>query len=276
MEPVRRDAIRTRLGAGLLCLAGLLPSGLRAQDCGVSGQNEFVADVMDEFYFWYQEMPAVDPTSFESPDAYLDAVRFPPPRRDVQLHRRPGRQRRVSTRRASSSASASASRFVGNVLRIAQVFPESPASEAGLARGDTVLAIDGVSVEELLETGQFSGVFGPPEEGQQVELRWRTLAGDERSAVMVKRIVTIPTVSQTAIFEIEGRLYGYIHFRNFVRPSIDALNNAFAEMRIGGVQELGSGSPLQRRRPRRRGPTPRRPDRRRRHVHADVRRVLPQ
>jgi C-terminal processing protease CtpA/Prc len=53
-----------------------------------------------------------------------------------------------------------------------------------------------------------------------------------------KRPVTIPTVSQTAIFDVNGLPVGYIHFRNFVEPSIAALNNAFAEFRRQGVVDL--------------------------------------
>ena len=229
------------LGLGLGGLATLVTLAvvppLAAQDCSVPGQNEFVADVLDEFYYWYRELPPADPSQFDSPEAYLDAVRFRPLDESFSF----------IAHQAESDAFFSeslfvgigfGSRFVGTALRIAQVFPDSPASEAGLVRGDTIVAIDGVSVDELLETGQFSGAFGPGEIGYTVELIWRSLAGDEHSATVVKRAVTIPTVSHTAIFDIEGRLYGYIHFRNFVRPSTDALNNAFAAMRISGVDEL--------------------------------------
>ncbi len=233
------DRIGTRLGfvLGGLAVALVAPAPLIAQDCSVRGRNEFVAAVLDEYYYWYRELPAADPSQFESPDAYLDAVRFRPLDESFSY---------IADQAASDAFFSDSqfvgigfgSRFVGTTLRVTQVFPDSPAADAGLARGATILAIDGVTVEELLATGRFGGAYGPSEIGYTLELRWRSLAGEERSATVVKRAVTIPTVSHTAIFEIEGRRYGYIHFRNFVRPSTDALNNAFAEMKIMGVDDL--------------------------------------
>jgi len=50
--------------------------------------------------------------------------------------------------------------------------------------------------------------------------------------------VTIPTVSLTHIVDVDGRKVGYLFFRNFVRPSIAALNDAFAALKSAGATEL--------------------------------------
>ena len=55
---------------------------------------------------------------------------------------------------------------------------------------------------------------------------------------MVKRLVTIPTVSLTSVITSDGRKVGYIFFRNFVEPSHEALDRAFAELRAAQVTEL--------------------------------------
>jgi len=123
-------------------------------------------------------------------------------------------------------------------VRIAQVFPESPAAEAGLARGDTVLEVDGQPVPELLASGSFHSSFGPSEVGITVEIAWRTPAGEERRAVMIKSMVKIPTVSQVEVLELGGRRVGYLHFRNFVRPSPAALDAAFETLLQAGVSDL--------------------------------------
>jgi len=211
----------------------------RAQsDCSVVGQNTYVRNNLREFYLWYQELPDPDPAFFDSPAAYLEAVRYRP--LDTSLS--------YVTDRASSDAYYSDSQFIGiglstkqtgpEELRIAQVFAGSPAEEAGLARGDTLLTIGGRSVAELAAAGELGSAFGPSEIGYSVELEWRTLAGDERRATVTKREVTIPTVSLTRVFDLDGRPVGYLHFRNFVRPSIDALDTAFAELRALGAQDL--------------------------------------
>ena len=54
----------------------------------------------------------------------------------------------------------------------------------------------------------------------------------------MKALVTIPTVSQTAVIDSAGRRVGYLHFRNFVQPSVAALDTAFTQLRDAGANEL--------------------------------------
>jgi C-terminal processing protease CtpA/Prc len=207
-------------------------------DCSIFGQNQFVHDALDQYYLWYSEIPDLDPALFDSPEAYLEAVRYRPLDESFSY----------ITTKARTDAFYSSSEFVGigfsfrqtriDEVRIAQVYPNSPASEAGLTRGDYLLAVNGRSVPELLATGGFSAAFGPSEIGVTVALEWRTRRGEERSGVVTKRVVAIPTVSHTNIFDVNGLPVGYLHFRNFVEPSIDALNRAFAEFRTRGVVDL--------------------------------------
>ena len=55
---------------------------------------------------------------------------------------------------------------------------------------------------------------------------------------MVKRLVTIPTVSLTRVVEVDGRKVGYLFFRNFVQPSVAALTDAFTALKAAGATEL--------------------------------------
>src|SRR4030095_10812243 len=65
-----------------------------------------------------------------------------------------------------------------------------------------------------------------------------TRNGTRREAQLTKRLVTIPTVSLTSVFNVDGRKVGYLHFRNFVRPSMAALDQAFETLKQSGVTEL--------------------------------------
>jgi C-terminal processing protease CtpA/Prc len=191
-----------------------------------------------EFYLWYRELPDLDPVLFDSPEAYLNAVRFRPLDEAFSY---------ISSLAATQSYYSS-SQFIGigfsmkqtgaEEVRISQAFPDSPASEARLGRGHYLLAVDGRSVPELLQRGQLGAALGPSEIGYRVEIEWRTVRGERRSAVVTKRPVTIPTVSQTEVFDVDGLPVGYLHFRNFVEPSIDALNRAFAEFKSRGVTDI--------------------------------------
>lgn len=230
----------------LACLVVLIvtcaaPPLARAQgspvSCSTAGKNLYVRDVMTDLYLWYSEMPNVNPTSFGSPEAYLEAVRY----------RTLDSTFSYITSRAANNAFYSDSQFIGFGLstilndlemRVTQVFPESPASEAGLSRGDRIVEIGGRLVTALISSGQIGSAFGPSEIGVESDIAFVNEAGSRREAHMVKRLVTIPTVSLTRIYNVGGRRVGYIFFRNFVVPSYEALDNAFAELSAASVEEL--------------------------------------
>jgi carboxyl-terminal processing protease len=205
--------------------------------CSSSGQNLYVRDVMSDLYLWYREMPTVNPVRLSSPEAVLDALRYRPLDSTFSY----------ITSRAANEAFYSDSQFIGfglstttseSEMRVLQVFGDSPASEAGLARGDRILEIDGRNVAQLIASGQIGDAFGPTEVGVQSRIVFRSRDGQERRATMTKRLVTIPTVSLTQVYEVEGRKVGYVFFRNFVRPSFEALDTAFATLKDAGVTEL--------------------------------------
>jgi len=207
-------------------------------DCSVGGQTGFVRGILQEYYLWNDQLPDPDPESFPSPEAYLDAVRFRP--LDTSFS--------YITSKAAQDAFYSDSSFIGfgfsssqtgaAEVRITQVFPDSPASEAGLARGDRILEVDGRPIGEVIAAGGLSAALGPGEVGLTSELLFVNPLGRERRELLVKRIVRIPTVSQVEIYEIGRRRVGYVHFRNFVRPSYGALDLAFQELSKADVNDL--------------------------------------
>jgi len=222
-----------------LTLAALaLPAAARAQtDCTIPGQNLFVRNTLQEFYLWYREMPHPNTALFPSPEAYLEAVRYRPLDESFSY---------IVTE-STSDAFFSDSQFIGfgiglkfegQVLRLTEVYPDSPGSEAGLRRGYRIEAINGVSVADLVARGEIGGAFGPSEIGYSALIRFRDLAGVEGEVRMAKRLVTIPTVSGTRVLDVDGRKVGYLVFRNFTEPSVGALTAAFDQLRAEGATEL--------------------------------------
>jgi C-terminal processing protease CtpA/Prc len=197
----------------------------------------FVRDVLDEYYLWYRELPRANPANYATPEAYLEAVRYRPLDDSFSY----------ITSRAANEAFYGESQFVGfgfsteiagPELRVLQVFPESPAAESGMARGDRILEIDGRTVRELIDSGGINAAFGASTPGVTSTVLVRSRNGAERRATLTKRVVTIPTVSLTRTFLVDGRIVGYLFFRNFVEPSTAALNEAFGALREAGATEL--------------------------------------
>lgn len=205
--------------------------------CATLGQNLRTRDILDDIYLWRQFLPKVDPVRFASPEAYLEAVRYRP--LDTSYS--------YITSKAAHDALFSDSQYVGfgfstrttsTAITVLQVFPASPASEAQIARGDRIVAVDGRSIADLAASGALDTVFGDPSAGVTATLDVVTRGGQMRRVSLQKRTVTIPPVSLTRVFQVNGRVVGYIFFRQFVRPSVAALDEAFAALRQAGVTDL--------------------------------------
>jgi carboxyl-terminal processing protease len=236
-KPIPPRAFATRVLGLALVFLGASPA-FAQNDCSVLGQNAFVRSTLQNIYFWYRELPDLDPGAAASPEAYLDAVRYKA--LDTSFS--------YITGRAANDAFYSDSQFIGfgfgyklvseDDLRVMQVYAGSPAADAGLSRGDRILAVGGRSVGELLATGELGAAFGPAEIGYAIDLRVRALDGADRGVTLAKRLVTIPTVSDTKLLGVGGRVVGYVHFRNFVQPSHGALDAAFFTLEMAGASEL--------------------------------------
>ena len=227
-----------------LVLVGVLPSVRGAAEvyaqtssCSVIAQNQFVRDVLFEYYYWYRELPRVSPTFFPSPETYLDAVRYRP--LDTTYSYIANRAEQESFFSDSQFVGLGIStQFNGTEMRLSQVFPESPASEASLQRGDRILRINGRTIADLSANNLLATAFGANTEGVSVALVWQNAAGEEKSATLVKRAVTIPTVSALRLYDVDGKKVAYLNFRNFVQPSFAALDTAFAQLHEAKATEL--------------------------------------
>jgi len=232
----------------LFVVAGLACTGMEsmttatpataAADCTTLGQVNSVRTTLRDIYYWYQQLPDPSPASFSSPEAYLEAVRYKPTDTTYSY----------VANKAESDAFFSDSQFIGigfgsrqtgaAEVRIAQVFPNSPASDAGLARGDRLLSVNGKAIADLVSSGEINTIFGANNVGVSVSMSWQDNGGGPHSAQLTKRIVTIPTVSQTAVIDLPRARVGYVHLRNFVTPSSAALDVAFQSLLDAGANEL--------------------------------------
>lgn len=206
--------------------------------CTTTGQNLWVRDQLNTYYYWYQNLtPGVNPSSFTSPEAYLEAVRYRPIDNYYSF----------ITTAAANDAFYSDSQVIkygftqlvgANDILVLQVWPDSGAAEAGLQRGDRIVSVNGTSIATHLANGTLSAAFGADVVGTQATIVFDKPSGERKSFQMTKRIVTIPTVSVTRVFDVDGRRVGYVMFNNFVQPSFAALDDAFAALKLAGANEL--------------------------------------
>jgi len=234
---MRRGLFAFVVTVGLACASSAFAQGAPT-NCSVVSQNLYVRDQLNDIYYWNSFLPSnVNAASFASPEAYLEAVRYRPID-NYYSYIQPA---------ATNAAFYGDSAYVGfgiatltsaTDLKVLQVYPDSPGAEVGLGRGDRFIEINGRTVTSMIADGTIGGAFGAADIGVPADIVFETRAGVRKSAHMVKRVVTIPTVSLTRVFDVDGRRVGYIFFRNFVTPSYAALEEAFAALKAAGANEL--------------------------------------
>ncbi|PRQ04200.1 putative CtpA-like serine protease [Enhygromyxa salina] len=208
-------------------------------DCEVESQNQFVVDVMREFYLWTDELPAdIDLSAWETPESLVS-----------DLRQGVDRWTRISDK-STSDALFMEGKFVGlgyktlrgpdNEVRISFVSDNSPATAVNLLRGDMILGVNGVSAEQLDAEGSWSSVYGDNEPGVEVSLEIERLATGEVETVMLTKdwidIVSIPVAS--VVDGPGGVPVGYYIMDKFVETTKSELEATYAMFKEKGVSTV--------------------------------------
>lgn len=219
--------------------------------CSLSEARTDVLDLFENFYFFntFPEQVAkyADVRSrlstFGSVDALLDELRY-----------RPSFFDRGFTYYATVEEVEqffSAGEFYGfgfsvgieptGVWRMIDVYGGSPADDAGLTRGVTILAVDGVPTSSLNVNAE--STFGPSEIGVERTLDVELLDGTPLTVTLTKRVVDLDPVppDRVRVFEVAGRMVGYIFFRTFIENADDLLRSAMTELESQAQALVGTG-----------------------------------
>jgi C-terminal processing protease CtpA/Prc len=202
------------------------------EDCSPDGRKAFVADIMTDYYLWYDRVPAVDYAAAESPEALLQQMSF------RELDHWSGMQRRVERQ-----AFFDQGRFQGlgytlgqdqtGGLRISWVHEGSAAGRAGLDRGALILGVNGRAIADLT-----SEELGTELAQDIVVHQIQELDGRVHDVELAQGDVDITSVKGTTVLDTPNGPVGYLMFTTFVSPGEAELKLAFANFRERGVQQL--------------------------------------
>ena len=218
------------------CGGGSGGSGPAPSACSNDGQKQFVSDVMQDVYFWNDQLPELNLDDFATAEELLAAFLFQPLDRFSFIGSA-----------AADTAFFGEGQFVGfgfswrlenDEVRLSQVFSNGPAGAAGFERGYSVLEIDGRTIAEINAAEGVSAAFGPSEIGLQVDFKIADLNGVESDITVTKDVVTIDPVPVSVVFDVNGTPVGYLLLASFISPAVDSLNQVFADFRAAGVQDV--------------------------------------
>jgi carboxyl-terminal processing protease len=231
-----RSSTRWCVSAGLMLSALTACTGDASNvptfDCTVEGRKAFVANIMSDYYLWYDRVAPVDIDSVSTPEELLRAMTF------RELDHWSGMQKQ-----AERQAFFDQGRFQGlgytlgvdadGGLRISWVHEGSAAGRAGLDRGALIVAVNGHPVESL------SAADLNAELSRDVVVHTvRELDGTVHDVELQQGDVDISSVKYTTVLDTPQGPVGYLMFTTFVLPGEDELRAAFSTFRAAGVSQL--------------------------------------
>jgi carboxyl-terminal processing protease len=119
-------------------------------------------------------------------------------------------------------------------LRVATVFPRSPAAEAGIEAGEAIVSVDGKSIAGLTSTEATALIKGP--EGTEVRVGVQApKSGKVRQLTLTRAEVTLPNVS-SQLKTVDGRKLGYVRMLSFSEGVHAQLEKAVRKVRDEGAE----------------------------------------
>jgi carboxyl-terminal processing protease len=249
----------------LCTLTGGLLATLLASGCGGGGDSsgsggptacsetvrkEWVLNVTREWYLYPELLPGnVDLTTAATAEDLLDAL--------TATARQQGKDRYFSylTTQAEEESLLGEGEFAGFGFRtrvdsgnrpfLLDVFADSPASDAGLQRGDEIIALDAGNglkpvAELLVGDTTISELLGPAEPGVVRGVQVSRSGTAQNPVSLTKRTVTLDPVPDdfgVAILPLGGTTgVGYLHLRSYISPANPQLRAAFAQFRAQNQQ----------------------------------------
>lgn len=205
--------------------------------CSAEGQNEFVYRVMTDTYLWYDKVVETDYANYDSPGDMLNDIRYK--ELDKWTYITSKQEYHTYYEEGKFIGIGYGSKYDNNGdLRVRFVYKNSPADAVGLKRGDKILEINGVPVEEIETNNLWNTIHGKDEVGVTVNMRIEDLENVVRDFDAEKEWVTINTVLNYELLEIEGLKIGYLNFLKFLETSQNELNIIFAYFKQEDIDDL--------------------------------------
>jgi carboxyl-terminal processing protease len=121
-------------------------------------------------------------------------------------------------------------------LRVASVFPRSPAEEAGIEAGDTIVSVEGESIAGQSSAEATKRIKGP--EGTEVTIGVRDgKSGKVRRLTLTRAEVTLPNVSRR-VEAVDGRRLGHVRLLSFSEGAHAQLGRAVRKVQEEGAEGI--------------------------------------
>jgi carboxyl-terminal processing protease len=121
-------------------------------------------------------------------------------------------------------------------LRVAEVYEGTPAEEAGIERGDLIVAVEGEPIAGEPAEASTARIKGPP--GTEVEITVRSRGEGARELTVARAEVRIPAVRGVLRRTAAGQKVAYIVLRNFTEGAHGELRSEIERLVRSGAEGI--------------------------------------
>jgi len=195
--------------------------------------------IMNQYYFWYKQMPVVTKTDYKDPYTLLTAMEYKTLDRwsFIQTY--------------AQYIAQSTGSFVGhgiqmgmdplNQVRIAQIYSNSPLYTKGVRRGWIVKKLNGTPLAPIFLTNDataYSNLIGASTAGITNTFLFQTPAGKDSTISSAKASFTLNTVILADTLHLKSGITGHLVFDQFIPPSNQELQSAFTYFSQNNIKDL--------------------------------------
>ncbi len=211
-------------------------------------EKSWVRAWIDETYLWFDEVPTtLLAADYATPIAYFNVLKTPKLTASGQAKDRFHFTEDTADYRALSQDGieigyglelAFLSAAPPRDLRVAYTEPGSPADQAAISRGATVVTIDGIDVANGVDVAGLNAGLTPAHEGEAHSFTLRAADGSDRTVTLTSaRITRTPVQHVTTIATASGPV-GYMLFNDHVATAEAELIAAVNQFKGAGIADL--------------------------------------
>ncbi|MCW8879203.1 MAG: S41 family peptidase [Kangiellaceae bacterium] len=205
--------------------------------CTADTEKQFVFAVMNDTYLYYNQVPSVNLDEYETAESLLEDLRVSPDRfsyiTSAEANENFFEEGTYIGFGFNSSPLPSEQAYVINF-----VYDNSAVGQAGIIRSDRILAVDGVSSQELIDTIGLSEQLASINEGESATFTIQSIGAEPRDVILTKGLVTMNTVLKAEVVENQGRSIGYVAVSNFIENTSPDFTEVATTFNNASIDEL--------------------------------------
>lgn len=201
-------------------------------DLMTSVNREFYS-LMQDYYYWYEQIPDLNPDLYSNPYQLMEAIRCSPPDKWSYVTTRTELEAYYNQASYVGFGFASGFNSSGELI-ISLVYNSSPLKQDGINRGWQIVSIDG----QTPTSSNFNSLIGDDVVGVTKTFVFKSQNDSTATHTYTKEQIATNTVFADTVYSFGPTKVGYFMLKSFINPTAGELTNTFAKFQSSSINEL--------------------------------------